>query len=101
MINELNLDIILLSFDMLEFLVYIDTYHFPISTGMIIRLVNQNPKSISTYRLSLCVAQRDLKYELKMAEKERNRDKCHVPASCINFIPRVGWDGGGRSRICL
>ena len=54
MINELNLDIILLSFDMLEFLVYIDTYHFPISTGMIIRLVNQNPKNISTYRLSLC-----------------------------------------------
>jgi len=48
MINELNLDIILLSFDMLEFLVYIDTYHFPISTGMVIRLVNQNPKNIST-----------------------------------------------------
>ena len=48
MINELNLDIILLSFDMLEFLVYIDTYPSPISTRMIILLVNQNPKNIST-----------------------------------------------------
>ena len=28
MINELNLDTNLLSFDMLEFLVCIDTYHF-------------------------------------------------------------------------
>ena len=35
--------------------------------------------------------QRDLKYELKMAEKERNRDKCHVPASYV-FIIRE-WGG--------
>ena len=54
MINDLNLDIILLSFDMLEFLVYIDTYHFPISTGMVIRLVNQNPKNITTEAYVVC-----------------------------------------------
>ena len=38
------------------------------------------------------LAQRDLKYELKMAEKERNRDKCHVPASCVFYSESgVGW----------
>ena len=89
MINELNLETILLSFDMLVFVGHIDTYHFPIRTGMVnvIRMVNHNPKNTSTEAYVEC-----WRYELKMQEKERNRDKCHVHAFYVIYSKGgVGW----------
>ena len=51
------------------------------------RVVNHNPKNTSTEAYVEC-----WRYELKMGERERNRDKFHIHASYVIYYKGgVGW----------
>ena len=51
------------------------------------RVVNHNPKNTSTEAYVEC-----WRYELKMEERERNRDKFHIHASYVIYYKGgVGW----------